>query len=190
MKTAEFLTRIARRLVRVRKHSVPLAMIVALIALHNSGDQTNAQAPKRRVPVHPLVLAERNKLQQPPLTAERQLARLTILEPAALEAELNKHKTQQEIEGEQIAIFAITQPKAYSIDLEKFKDGERKQKEQQARSAVLEPARHSGRIEDLNDEVRGKKERGEEVDPILSPKFVSGNSPGKPAESPPKRIRD
>ncbi len=122
------------------------------------------------------------------MTPERELARLAILEPAAFEREMAKHKKQQDVLDEQIAGFAISQPKAYSAEFEKFKDPERRQKEQQARFAVLNPAAHSGSVEALKEEVRKKKERGEALDEILDPQFRSRNIPGKPLLKEPKRI--
>ena len=84
--------------------------------------------------------------ESPEKRAERELARLAILEPAAFEAMARTLKTAQELQDEEIAKFAISQPKAYSTEFEKFKTPERRSLEAQARAAILNPVAHSGPV--------------------------------------------
>ena len=126
----------------------------------------------------------------PAQRADRELARIAIVDPAGFEKVMNKRKSAADIEAEQIAIFGIAQPRAYSAEFEKFKDNDRRQKEKAARDAVLEPVKHSGDVEKLKEDVKKKKDRGEETDEILNPKFVSRNIPTKPAVKPPMKVKD
>jgi hypothetical protein len=84
--------------------------------------------------------------ESPQKRAERELARLAILEPAAFAREVHQRKAPQEIQEEQMAVFSITQPKAYSAEFERFKDTNRRQLEQAARAAILDPVAHSGPV--------------------------------------------
>jgi hypothetical protein len=128
------------------------------------------------------------KRYEPPMTPEREIARLRILEPVEFAKEVDKLKSPQERAAEQSAIQAITQPRLHSDELERSKDKERKDKEKQARATVLDPVKHSGSVELLLEEVKKKKERGEKIEEILKPTLVSRNIPNRPAVKLPKPI--
>jgi hypothetical protein len=159
---------------RFRWKWIILLITLAGVSLR-MGQRTSAQ-PQAPPPNRPAPIFSRDE----PITPERELARLAILEPAAFAAEIKKRQTREEIEAEQIAIFSLSQPRAYAAEFEKFKDNNRQQLEQQARAAILNPQAHSGRREDLIAEARQKKQRGEELDEFLKPKTGIGKIPFRP----------
>jgi hypothetical protein len=130
--------------------------------------------------------------ESPQQRAEREFARLAILEPKLFERELRKRKTRQELEAEEIANLAMIEPAAYAAEFARFKTNERIEFELQAREAVLNPELHSGRREDhpLFQEFRIAREGGQEpLESILNPGFQSGNIPGRPELKRPMKIK-
>ncbi|MBI4659156.1 MAG: hypothetical protein HY735_09965 [Verrucomicrobia bacterium] len=106
---------------------------------------------------------------EPPVTPERELGRLAILQPVEFERFARQAKTPQQLQEEEIAKFAIGQPKAYAAEFEGFKDAGRRQLEQDARAAVLDPVRHSGSVAQLKMDLRAKRAQGDKITEVVRP---------------------
>lgn len=127
---------------RTNRKWIIASLAVGAIAL---GVWSRAQSANAKNPnLNPVQQAFPNLGDEPPMTPERELARLAVLDPVGFEKLARRVKTQQELQAEEIARFAITQPKAYATEFERFKTPERKLLEQQARAAILNPVAHSG----------------------------------------------